>query len=101
MGGDQGIQWEIEAFKIGNKIKELREKNRYTLQDLAAKTGLPKEFLAEIEKAEVVPPIANLLKLSKALMLACLISSRTGPGKKRSPSPAVTKGSAWKDCRLT
>jgi quercetin dioxygenase-like cupin family protein len=27
---------------------------------------LPKEFLAEIENAEVVPPIANLLKLSKA-----------------------------------
>ena len=67
MVGDQGIQWEIEAFKIGNKIKELRKKNRYTLQDLSAKTGLPKEFLAEIENAEVVPPIANLLKLSKAL----------------------------------
>jgi transcriptional regulator with XRE-family HTH domain len=67
MVGDRGIQWEIEAFKIGKKIKELREKKRYTLQDLAAKTGLPKEFLAEIEKAEVVPPIANLLKLSKAL----------------------------------
>ncbi|MBA4392631.1 MAG: Cro/Cl family transcriptional regulator [Desulfobacca sp.] len=67
MGVDRNIHWEIEAFKIGNKIKELREKNRYTLQDLAAKTGLPKEFLAEIERGEVVPPIANLLKLSKAL----------------------------------
>jgi transcriptional regulator with XRE-family HTH domain len=67
MGEDQYIHWEIEAFKIGNKIKDLREKNRYTLQDLAAKTGLPKDFLAEIERGEVVPPIANLLKLSKAL----------------------------------
>jgi len=70
MVADRIIQGEIEAFKIGNKIKELREKNRYTLQDLAAKTGFPKEFLAEIENAEVVPPIANLLKLSKALKVS-------------------------------
>jgi transcriptional regulator with XRE-family HTH domain len=67
MAEEQTIHWEVEAFKIGNKIKDLREKNRYTLQDLAAKTGLSKEFLAEIERGEVVPPIANLLKLSKAL----------------------------------
>jgi transcriptional regulator with XRE-family HTH domain len=56
-----------EEFKIGSKIKDLREKNVYTLQDLAAKTGIPKSVLAEIESDEVMPPVATLLKLARAL----------------------------------
>jgi transcriptional regulator with XRE-family HTH domain len=57
----------VAAFKIGIQVKELREKNRYTLQDLAAKTGIDRETLSRIESHEFVPPIATLLKLSNAL----------------------------------
>ena len=57
----------VEEFRIGGKIKDLRERNFYTLQDLAAKTGLSKSVLNEIEKDEVMPPVATLLKLAKAL----------------------------------
>lgn len=57
----------IEVFNIGEKVKELREKHRYTIQDLAAKTGLDKDLLALIENDEVVPPVATLLKLAHAL----------------------------------
>jgi transcriptional regulator with XRE-family HTH domain len=56
----------VEEFKIGGKIKDLRERNFYTLQDLAAKTGLSKSLLSEIEADEVMPPVATLLKLAKA-----------------------------------
>ncbi|MCX5826894.1 MAG: cupin domain-containing protein [Deltaproteobacteria bacterium] len=56
-----------EGLSIGNKIKELRERRQLTLQDLAAKTGLPKSVLSEIEEDEIVPPVASLLKLAKAL----------------------------------
>ncbi len=61
------ISLAVKAFKIGNKIRELRQKNRYTLQDLATKTGLSKPFLSQIENDHVVPPIATLLKLARAL----------------------------------
>lgn len=61
------ISLAVKALKIGNKIRQLRQKNRYTLQDLAAKTGLSKPFLSQIENDHVVPPIATLLKLARAL----------------------------------
>ncbi|MFB3926874.1 MAG: helix-turn-helix domain-containing protein [Syntrophales bacterium] len=55
------------GFKIGGKIKELRQKKQYSLQDLATKTGLTKSLLEEIEEGETIPPVATLLKLAKAL----------------------------------
>jgi transcriptional regulator with XRE-family HTH domain len=67
MPQDQEISLAVKALKIGNKVRELRQKNRYTLQDLAAKTGLSKPFLSQIENHHVVPPVATLLKLARAL----------------------------------
>lgn len=64
---DKDISLAVKALKIGNKVRELRQKNRYTLQDLAAKTGLSKPFLSQIENDHVVPPISTLLKLARAL----------------------------------
>jgi transcriptional regulator with XRE-family HTH domain len=64
---NQEITLAVKAFKIGNKVRELRQKNRFTLQDLATKTGLSKPFLSQIENDHVVPPIATLLKLARAL----------------------------------
>jgi transcriptional regulator with XRE-family HTH domain len=66
-GKDKDISLAVRAFKIGNKVRDLRRKNRYTLQDLAARTGLSKPFLSQIENDHVVPPVATLLKLARAL----------------------------------
>lgn len=57
----------VKALKIGKKVRELRQRNRYTLQDLASRTGLSKPFLSQIENDHVIPPIATLLKLARAL----------------------------------
>ena len=56
----------VEEFKIGSKLRELRQNKNYTLQDLVTKTGLSKSVLSEIESGDVVPPVATLLKLAKA-----------------------------------
>jgi transcriptional regulator with XRE-family HTH domain len=56
-----------EVFKIGSKVRDLREKKRYTLQDMAAKTGLARDLLSQIETDEFIPPIATLMKLAHAL----------------------------------
>jgi transcriptional regulator with XRE-family HTH domain len=63
------IEMAVKALKIGTKVRDLRQRNKYTLQDLAAKTGLSKPFLSQIENDHVVPPIATLLKLSRALQV--------------------------------
>jgi len=55
-----------EDLKIGGKVRELRHKKRYTLEDLAKKTGVDKSVLSQIEAGNVIPPVATLLRLSKA-----------------------------------
>lgn len=67
MAGSKKKKQADDRLRIGAKIKERRQKKRLTLEDLAAKTGLTKSVLANIEKDETVPPLGTLLKLSKAL----------------------------------
>ncbi len=64
---EKDIALAVKAFKIGNKVRELRQKNRFTLQDLAEKTGLSKPFLSQIENNHVVPPVTTLLRLARGL----------------------------------
>ncbi len=63
----QDVTLAVKALQIGSKIRELREKQHYTLQDLSAKTGLSKALLSQIENNRVIPPIATLLRLARAL----------------------------------
>jgi transcriptional regulator with XRE-family HTH domain len=65
MGGS--IPGEGRGAGIGTKIRQLRKKRQYTLQDLAGKTGLSKEDLSLIERGEGEPPVAALMKISSAL----------------------------------
>ncbi len=57
----------VEGLKIGVKARELREKRRYTLQDMATKTEIDRTVLEEIESGEVIPPVATLIKLAQSL----------------------------------
>jgi transcriptional regulator with XRE-family HTH domain len=61
------IKHEVKKLHIGRKIWELRKKAGFVLQDLSDRTGLSKPLLSQIEKEIVSPPIATLLKISKAL----------------------------------
>jgi len=61
------IKREVKNLHIGKKIRELRKKAGLVLQDLSDRTGLSKPLFSQIEKGVVSPPIATLLKISKAL----------------------------------
>lgn len=52
---------------IGARIREIREKNRNSLEELAGKTGIDEEVIARIETNEFIPPLATLFKLANAL----------------------------------
>src|SRR5210317_450428 len=77
------IQLGVKALKLGSKIRELRLKKNYTLQDVAAKTGLSKPFLSQIENDHVVPPVAALLKVARAfnVSLAHFFQDEVGSDK--------------------
>jgi transcriptional regulator with XRE-family HTH domain len=67
MGGDLNIQEEVRALNLGNQVRQLRQKRGLTLQNISDRTGLSKPLLSQIENHVAFPPIATLLKISKAL----------------------------------
>ncbi len=58
---------EVKKLHIGKKIRDLRKKAGLVLQDLSDRTGLSKPLLSQVEKEVISPPVATLLKISKAL----------------------------------
>ncbi len=62
----ENIREEVKELQIGMKIRRLRQERRMTLQALADATGLSKPLLSQIENEQVIPPLATLLRISKA-----------------------------------
>jgi transcriptional regulator with XRE-family HTH domain len=64
---DPNDKAKVKELNIGLKIKNLREKKRFSIQNIAEKTGVSALLLSQIENEVVTPPIATLLKISRAL----------------------------------
>ncbi len=58
---------ELKRLGIGRKIRTLRESKGMDLDDLAARLGLSRVLLGQIETDVVPPTVATLLNLSKLL----------------------------------
>lgn len=61
------VQEEISALNIGRRVRRFRLRKDLTLKDVSEATGLSKALLSQIENNVSAPPIATLLKISKAL----------------------------------
>ncbi len=61
------VQKEVKELNLGEKIKTLRQRRGMSLQQMADQTSLSKPLLSQIESEVVAPPVATLLKISKAL----------------------------------
>ncbi|MDD2898424.1 MAG: XRE family transcriptional regulator [Desulfuromonadaceae bacterium] len=61
------IKAQIREFRIGEKIRGLRQQKRLTLQELSELTTLSKPLLSQIENQQVIPPLATLLKIARGL----------------------------------
>jgi len=57
----------FQELKVGEKIRELREKKGLSLQELANRTGYSSAILSQIENHLISPPLGALIKISKAL----------------------------------
>src|SRR5699024_11398087 len=51
---------------IGKKIKDLRIEKRFTLKELAEKTGLSASFLSQVERSKSSITLQSLSKISDA-----------------------------------
>ncbi len=52
---------------IGNKIKQIRRENGWTLYEIASRTGVSKSLLSKIENVRTIPSLPVLFKIIKAL----------------------------------
>ena len=70
-----------EAATHGQRLKAAREKQGFTLEEVASRTEIPVDVLTQMEAGEAFLPLGQLIKLSKALSLkmAELISAGEEP----------------------
>lgn len=61
------IKNEVAALNLGKKIRALRTQQGLTLQEISDRAGVSKPQLSQIENNIAAPPIATLIKISKAL----------------------------------
>jgi len=54
---------------IGEKINHLRKEKGLSILNLANETGLNPEFIEDVEAGKVLPPVAFLIRISKALSI--------------------------------
>ncbi|NPA24542.1 MAG: cupin domain-containing protein [Deltaproteobacteria bacterium] len=57
----------MEAVKVGEKIKSLRQDKAMSLQDLAARSGYSTALLSQIENHLISPSLGVLVNLAKAM----------------------------------
>src|SRR5512139_3237294 len=60
---------EEKGVSHGDMLRATREKRGFSLDELAARTGIAKDVLAQVEAGEFMLPLGQLIKLSKALSL--------------------------------
>jgi transcriptional regulator with XRE-family HTH domain len=61
------VKNELKDLNLGQKIKNLRQRRGMSLERVAEKANLSEPLLSQIEGEIVAPPVATLLKISKAL----------------------------------
>jgi transcriptional regulator with XRE-family HTH domain len=57
----------MTAATVGARVASLREARNVSVEQLCERTGLRVEFIEELERNEVRPPLAVLLKVARAL----------------------------------
>jgi transcriptional regulator with XRE-family HTH domain len=71
------------AKPIGKKLLKLRRAKKLTLKHMANETGLASQYISKVEKGEVIPPVAVLLQLSRALEIDSSLLLKEERGRTR------------------
>jgi len=57
----------MDEINIARKIRQIRNQNKLTLEEVAKRTGFTKSYLSMLESGKKFPPIATLSKIAHAL----------------------------------
>ncbi len=59
----------LDEKSFGAKMKQLRQLRKIPFEQLANRTGFSQRYLKEIEESKVIPPVAAVIQISKALSI--------------------------------
>ncbi len=59
----------VDEKSFGAKMKQLRQLRKISFETLANKTGLSHRYLRDIEEGKIIPPVAAVIQISKALSI--------------------------------
>src|SRR4030043_85005 len=59
----------LNEKSFGAKMKQLRQLRKISFEQLANRTGFSQRYLKEIEEGKVIPPVAAVIQISKALSI--------------------------------
>jgi len=59
------VQWSLEPYCIGLKLRSLRNSKRLTLSRLASETGLSTALLSKLETDRMIPTLPTLAKIAR------------------------------------
>ncbi|MDD7363581.1 MAG: XRE family transcriptional regulator [Peptoniphilus sp.] len=74
---DNEIEMSFDALRLGQTLREERNRLGYTLDEASHKTGVSKTMLSQIERGESSPTVSTIWKISTGLRipLATLLSN--------------------------
>ena len=58
---------EKQVLQLGNRLSSLRKRNKMTLDDLSAKSGVSKSILSQIERDLSNPTVTTISRIAEAL----------------------------------
>ena len=64
------LERELEALRIGFKIRSAREKKEMTQAELAERVGVDKAYISRVERGITIPSITTFSKIAAALGFA-------------------------------
>jgi len=56
-----------KTLPLGKRLMKLRKEKGLTLKHIANETGMSTKYISQVEKGEVIPPVAVILQLSRAI----------------------------------
>ena len=57
----------VEPLRLGERVRSIRRRNRWTLEDVSRKTGLARSTLSKIENGQMSPTFDAVQKLVAGL----------------------------------
>lgn len=75
-----------KEMPMGKRLRDIRAEKGLSIDYLANETGFSADYISRVEKGEIMPPVATILRLSKALEIdsgILLKAERDEAGKRK------------------